>query len=232
MKGASLLIFAAIAMSVVYAGLAVAIPPEAFFSGYEGVQWLQTDSIIRHRWTSLAVDPPGGDLDPEARFLPPFLVEKQGRIRSIHPAFMPLLASLPYAVAGMRGMYLIPAISAILCLVAATSLARSVLPPGTPGGWAALAGAAAVAGSPLIFYGATLWEHAQAAALCTLAMIPLCRGGRDDESAAPEPGRAVAAGFLIGLAAVARTEAALLLPAAALGGALAWGLRAFLRPAA
>ena len=207
-----------VALGVVYAGLMAALPATAFFSGDEGIKWLQIDALWRHQWTSLAIDPPGGAFDPNAEFIPSFLVNQGGEVRSVFPVLMPLIASVPYALAGSVGIYLVPAIASILCLAAAARLARFVLPPG----WAMTAGVASVAATPLVFYGATLWEHALAAALCTAAMIFLSKSQSDKETGRPVM-LGLAAGILLGLAALARTECFALVPAVAAAGALAWG---------
>jgi len=177
-----------VALGVIYAGLMAVIPPGAFFSGDEGIKWLQVDSLRRHGWTSLAIDPPGGELDPAGDYIPAFLIRAHGEVRSIFPALMPALASVPYALAGSRAIYVVPALAALLCLVAAARLAQFVLPHP----WAAVAGIASVAATPLVFYGATFWEHSLAVMFCVAAMIPLCK---------LSTGSGAAARFRMGLAA-------------------------------
>lgn len=221
-ESSAALLFAMVAIGVVYAGLMAALPPGAFFSGDEGIKWLQIDALWRHKWTTFAIDPPGGAFDPDADFIPPFLVREGGTVRSVFPAGMPLIASLPYALAGSRGIYLVPAIAALLCMGAATRLAGVMM----PSGWAVVSGVASVATSPLVFYGATIWEHTLAAALCTAAMIPLAKSAHEEGAAGPLVS-GLAAGALIGLAASARTECLLMIPAAVAAGAIAWGPRAF-----
>jgi len=232
-KASHALIFVAVVLGVVYAGLSIALSPGAFFSGDEGVRWLQVDSIVRHRWTSLAVDPPGGDLDPYGEFVPAFVVPVGDEFRSVFPATLPLLSSVPYALLGTRGIYLLPALCAILCMAAVTRLALPFVRGAgrNPRGWAALAGIATVAATPLVFYGATFWEHTPAILLVTCAMIPIVSAvARDTGSAPTMP--LFAAGVALGVAATARTEAALMVPAVIVAGAAARGWRFFARPAA
>ncbi len=229
------LLFVTTVLGVIYAGLMVALPPGAFFSGDEGIKWLQTDSLWRHKWTSLAIDPPGAQLDPEHRFLPAFLVRAGGEARSVFPALLPVLVSFPYALLGTRGIYLIPGLSAILCLWATGRLATLALPEGAQS-WAWVAAMAAVAASPLLFYGATFWEHTLAAAIISAALIPLCK--KDPISAAAGPGEegvspaGLTAGIMLGCASAVRTETAIMIPAVLAAGVITWGARAFARRAA
>jgi len=215
-----------VALGVIYAGLMAVIPPGAFFSGDEGIKWLQVDSLRRHGWTSLAIDPPGGELDPAGDYIPAFLIRAHGEVRSIFPALMPALASVPYALAGSRAIYVVPALAALLCLVAAARLAQFVLPHP----WAAVAGIASVAATPLVFYGATFWEHSLAVMFCVAAMIPLCKLSTGSGAAARFR-MGLAAGLLLGCAALARTECALMVPAVAAAGMMAWGAAVFAAPA-
>ncbi len=228
------LLFVTTVLGVVYAGLMVALPPGAFFSGDEGIKWLQTDSLWRHKWTSLAIDPPGAQLDPEHRFLPAFLVRAGGEARSVFPALLPVLVSFPYALLGTRGIYLIPGLSAILCLWATGRLASLALPAEAQR-WAWVAAMAAVAASPLLFYGATFWEHTLTAAISSAALIPLCK--KDSISAAAGLGEegvspaGLTAGIMLGCAAAVRMETAMMIPAVLAAGVVTWGARAFARRA-
>ena len=223
------LLFASVVVGVIYIGLMLVLPPEAFFSGDEGIKWLQVDSIRRHWWTSLAVDAPGEEVDPSHELLPAFLVTSGGAVRSIFPAGYPLVASFPYAILGTRGIYLVSGAAAILCMFVTARLARLVLQPGNPGriSWADGAGIAAVVATPLVFYGATIWEHTLAVLLVTAALIPLTKALGGDATG----WHGAAAGLLLGCAAAVRTETALIAPAAVAAGLIVAGWKGFGRQA-
>ncbi|MGH9868279.1 MAG: hypothetical protein ACREAA_08965, partial [Candidatus Polarisedimenticolia bacterium] len=217
--------FTAVTLLVMYAGLAVVMPPGAFFTGEEGIAWLQTRSIGRSLWTSLGVPNPGGDLDPDGEFLPDLLASVGGgQARARSSSALALASSIPWAVAGGRALALVPMLSMALCLFASVRLARRVIPAAADprGAWAGIAGAACVVATPLIFYGAIPLGYAPAAALVTMAALPLLRA-LEDGAAAPAWGRAFTGGLLLGAAAWFRPEAGFIVPSFLAAAILARG---------
>ncbi len=174
----------------------------------------------------------GGDLDPGGEFVPAFVFPVGDELRSVFPALLPVISSFPYVVLGTRGIYLLPALCAILCMAATARLALRLMPEGEPGRrWAALAGIASVVSTPAVFYGATFWEHSLGTLLVVCALIPIL----DAAAGATRRARAgvlLAAGAALGVASMARTETALLIPSVIAVGAWTRGWRAFARPAA
>jgi hypothetical protein len=136
---------------------------------------------------------------------------------------------VPYVLGGPRALHLLPIISTLICLAAAARLAQRALPaPQDPRGWwAAIAGVGAVVATPMVFHGATILEHAPAAALATAALLPLSKrlgaAAGNAPAAVPPPGAALMTGFLLGVAAWLRPEALLMFPALAAGWAMAIG---------
>ncbi len=191
-----------VALGVIYAGLVLSIPAEGFFQPQEGILWLQTESLVRSFWTSAAIRPPGAALDPEGRFLPPGLAVIKGEVRAQRASIQPLLSSVPYVVLGTPGLYLLPALAALVALAAAWRLAFLAIPA-----HAALAGMAAILLSPIVLFGATTMPYTLAGALVLAALIPLRKSVL--MSAPGDPWRlSVSAGMLIGLAAAVRLEMA------------------------
>ena len=224
------LLFMSVVLAVVYVGLAVALPAGAFFDEAEGVRWLQVDSLRGHRWTSLAIDPPGMGFDPEHEYLPALLTRTGETARSTLPASLPLLASIPYVFLGTRGVYLVPAFFAILCLVATARLAGFVF-GGEARPWVFRASLLVMAICPLTFLGATFRETTLSVALATVSLIPLCKSV---PTGTPGPGgfslirAGLLCGVVIGFASIAGgAGAALLVPAVVMAGLIVWGWRRF-----
>jgi hypothetical protein len=200
-------------LGVLYAGMIVALPAGGFSQPEEGTRWLQADSLWRHAWRTLSIDPPGGDLDPDGEFAPDPFVRTVAGLRPPFPVGFPLLASLPWALIGPRGAWLIPAAAAILCVSAGARLARTVVPEG----WSAPAGIVIVAATPLVLHGAMLREETLGALLAIAALIAVLSG------------RALLSGLLMGLAAAICSSCAPLIPAVVIAGMVAWGARDFTR---
>lgn len=132
--------------------------------------------------------------DPDGRFHPLLYTERIGddwiQVTSLAYAYVgvPL-----WWVAGAHGLLVVPALGSLLAAFGARHLARAV---GAPTGWPAfwLVGAA----SPMLFYAGDFWEHSMAVGLA-LWGIALAFDR-------PTLARAAAAGALLGLAGVLRTE--------------------------
>src|SRR5918995_3367424 len=105
---------AAIALYYAVLGLVV-LAPESVYSGDIGVQYVQAQSILDHRFRSLHITYPGEFLDPARRFFPirpPFVFNAAGETQSIFPPASALLQALGVSVFGLRGMILISIIAA------------------------------------------------------------------------------------------------------------------------
>jgi hypothetical protein len=195
------------------------VPDESFFSGDGGLKALMTRQLAEgpRRFDLLLEAPPevqslwDAGLYP---FEPPFVYLVEG-LRYIQYSFpFPMLSSLPYALFGQRGLYLLPFLSVVLLALAFLRAAgRLQLGPGT----SALGLAAVLFGSPLSFYGATFWEHAPAVFLAFAGLLPLLAApGRT-----PPSGLAMRMGGLgLGLAVWLREELLCLLAGLVLIAAL------------
>jgi hypothetical protein len=187
--------------------------PNGFFTGDQGAKLLQTRAILQHGPIRPWIDTPR-DLDPSGRFRDPELVMRavDGRFVSIFPWALPLVTAPFYAAFGARGLYVVPALSVLVAFGASVRISRSLGARGVQAGWCA------VAATPLLFYGAEFWEHAPASALTTAAVAAAF-------PSPPDSLRCVVAGVLVGIAALFRPEAALILPAICVGSAVAAGVK-------
>lgn len=197
-------------------------PPAGWFGGDMGTKYLQARGALEHGPLTPWIDYPGRDLDPELEHHGLFMVERNGQVLGIFPPAFSTATAPFLALLGLPGLYLLPALGAALVLLASHALARRLLPPP-----AALAAAwlAAVA-TPVLFYGAELWEHAPAAGLTTAAAALLGLRALGEGSRRAD----LLAGLLLGAAAALRPESVLMLPALLAGLALSRGWRDALRP--
>ena len=194
---------AAIAAIVVfYAVLGlVVLAPESVYSGDIGVKYVQAQSLVERRFTSLDIPYPGEFLDPDRSFFPlrpPFVMTTGGETQAIFPPVSAVLQAVVVGVAGFRGMIALSIAAAAIVLVAACRLAPAPQ---------RLAVAIAVGlGGPLWFYAVSGWEHAPAVACGTAAFAWALRARSDSRFAGFIPGA------LIGAGAALRDEVMLLAP--------------------
>ena len=190
------------AMVVFYAVLGlVMLAPESVYSGDIGVKYVQAQSLVERRFTSLDIPYPGEFLDPDRSFFPlrpPFVMTTGGETQAIFPPVSAALQAVAVSVAGFRGMIALSIVAAGIVLVAVCVLAP------TP---QRLAVAIAVGlGGPLWFYAVSGWEHAPAVAFGTAAFAWALRARSDSRFAGFIPGA------LIGAGAALRDEVMLLAP--------------------
>ena len=182
--------------AVLIAVLASGLPADGFFSGDPGIKLIAAKSALAHPHRAFEVDPPriGGK--------PVFHVNRFFRIHDDHldplqsPLF-PVLSAPFLAVFGLRGIYVLPALSFLLLLPLMEALRRRALPDVPP----ALVAAVTVLANPLFFYAFEFWEHVPAAALCASATVLAWPG------APREVTRQLLAGAVVALATALRPEA-------------------------
>lgn len=200
--GAALAAVVFLALFLVQMGL----PPLGFFSGDCGVKYLTVRAVMERGPLDPTIDYPARDIDPTFAGRNIFLVQHGERLVSLFPPVLPTLAAGCVSLFGLRGLYIVPALGAVLAAWAVRRLAaRSV---GRKAAFAAGLGTAF--GTPVFFYGLEFWEHAPAAGLVAVAAV---LAWPNDEHAALRHGRDLAAGALLGLAVAFRLEAALAGPA-------------------
>jgi len=192
---------------------AFVLPPDGFMTGDQGSKYLQTRAFAEHGPLDPSIDVRARDIDPTYAHQEPKLKNRRGRLVSEFMWLMPLLGAPFLALLGLRGLYVVPAISALVVFFCAARLARR---PGDPDG--AIAGVIVLLVTPIALYGLELWEHAPAAA-CVMVTALLLADGRADDL---PTGRArfFAAGVVAVAAFLFREEAAVALPALLVGRAL------------
>src|SRR5258708_2899009 len=195
------------------------LPPDGFCTGDAGTKYLQARAVVAHGALHPWVDGPALDVDTALRWQEPFLLPVRGHLVGVFSWLLSILAAPFLAVFGLRGLYIIPALSVAAIFLAAASIGRSLGQPmgGVATGWCA------VLATPLLFYGGELWEHAPAVALSTAGIALVLRGG-------PAARRdAALAGACFVLAAALRPEALVAAPAILLARAWVDGPRAAAR---
>ncbi len=140
------------------------VPTEAvFWSPDEGGRYLDLRQILKTHQFRNPIPYPGSEIDPEIRFVPlMYYLERGGILYSWWPSTFPALSSLPYAIFGVRGLFLLPIACSLLVSWVASRSSRS-----HPG----LAFACCAFATPLAFYAFTFWEHSLAALAVTLAFV-------------------------------------------------------------
>jgi hypothetical protein len=186
------------------------LPPDGFFAGDSGTKYLQARAVVVHGPLSPWVDGPALDLDTSLRWQEPFLMPVKGHLVGVFSWLLSILAAPFLAIFGLRGLYVIPALSVAMIFLAASSIGRSLGQRwgGVASGWCA------VLATPLLVYGAELWEHAPAVAFSTAGAALMFRTG-----SAPRRDAALAGACFV-LAAALRPEA--LVVGAAILLARAW----------
>jgi hypothetical protein len=184
------------AAAVLIAVLAIGLPPEGFFSGDQGIKLIAARSAVAHPQRAFEVDAPrvGGK--------PIFHVNRFFRVHDDHldplqsPLF-PVLSAPFVAVFGLRGIYILPALSFVVLIPVMEALRRRALPEVPP----ALMAALTLLANPLFFYAFEFWEHVPAAALCAGATVLAWPGSPREVT------RQFLAGALVALATALRPEA-------------------------
>jgi hypothetical protein len=184
------------AVALVTLVLASGLRPDAFFVGDPGVKLIAARHALAHPSHPLDIALPviGGDPAP---FVDPFFVVHGGHSHAITSELFPVLTAPFLAVAGLRGLYVLPALGFLLAIAGSGWIATALDPRRN----AALVAAVAALTTPLLFYGLEFWEHTLAVGLGTIGAGLLITSAR-------APGRAAPAGLLFGIATLLRPEAA------------------------
>ena len=203
---------AALAFMLAYAAAAfVVFDPRSLLTLDVAVKWLQAKSLMTSGFTSVAMPPPGGTLDPSGEFLPfvpPHVFYIGHELHGIFPSSVALLNAV-FAPWGLGGIAFVSVLSGGVVLVATSWIPE---PPQRLGTVIVLGAA-----TPLWFYCILPWEHAPALGLSTLAVAVVCR--------ASNPSAIAVAGLLSGLAPLLRDEFLVLTPVVALLTAVKHGWR-------
>jgi hypothetical protein len=179
-------VLAACLVAVLLSGLR----PDTFFAGDSGVKLIAARAAAANPSHPLDVALPQIGGQPVA-YVEPFFAVHGDHSHAVTSELFPLVTAPVLAVAGIRGVYVWPAIGLVAALWAISALGRALDQRRT--GWViAVVGLLA---SPLLFYGLEFWEHAPAVACGAAAALAFVRR------------RPVLSGVLFGTAALLRPEA-------------------------
>jgi len=174
----------------------------AFYSGDQGIRLMQVEGMKLHGFGLF--HNPNPRIDPDVEFVyDPALRRARDRPVWMIPPFFALITLPVYAKFGTFGLYLLPALGAVLSVVALWRAGNAA-----GGTWYAGPIAAALFGlaSPALFYGGEFSEHAVATGLA-VAGICCCIAAQN------RWWDAACCGLLCAAAAAMRTECVVMLPA-------------------
>jgi hypothetical protein len=188
------------------------LPAHGWVTGDQGSKFLQTRAFAEQGPFNPAIDVRARDIDPEYHRQEPKLKNRRGRLVSEFLWLLPLVTAPFVRVLGMRGLYVVPALSVIAIFLAAAALGRRIGDGhGLRIAWIVLFV------TPVVIYGFELWEHAPAVACVMVAAALLA----PDEKLATGNWQLVAAGAAIAIGALFREEVIAALPALPLARAIA-----------
>ena len=189
------------------------LPPAGWVTGDQGSKFLQARAFSRNGPLDPGIDVLSRDLDPDYRYQEPKMKNRRGRLVSEFLWLLPLVTAPFYLMFGLRGLYVVPALSVIAIALAAVVLARR-LTSAHGGEWIPWL---VVFATPVLVYGLEFWEHAPAVA-CVMAAAVLGYPGGSGRW--PDWVGSIAAGVAVGVGALFREEVAVALPALVVARAL------------
>jgi ABC-type cobalt transport system substrate-binding protein len=194
-------------VAVVYSVLAFfVLPTNSFFTGDEGVKFIQIQSLVKNSYRDISLVYPGQGIDERCEFcpiVPPYAIVRNNKMYSQWPIFYPFLASIFYKYLGFPGLYVLPVISSVLTIFFAAKIMK-LLTERISFFWLLILALA----SPLFFYSLVLWEHAFSILLTTAGVLLLLKAFRE-----PKNWYYLAAGILFGFSIWTRNELYLLVVA-------------------
>ena len=203
-----------VAAAALTLALGAGLRQDAFFSGDAGVKLIAAQNAAAHPQRPFEIDVPviDGAVFP---FVDRFMQLHGDHMHALQSDLFPVLASPLIAWMGVRGAYIIPAIS-FLALIVVVERLRVRAAPDAPAGAVAMT---ALLATPLFFYAFEFWEHVPAALVCGIAMLLAWRGTQM---------ASIGAGLLFGLAMLLRPEALVLAAAVMVFAPVSLRLRALM----
>ncbi|MBP7687999.1 MAG: hypothetical protein KA765_08830, partial [Thermoflexales bacterium] len=182
----------------VYLLCLLALPAQpVFWSPDEGGKYLTLQQIAATGEWSRPLPYPAAPIDPLLQHVPLlYWLRVNDAIYSWWPTWFPALSSLPYQLLGVRGLFLIPMVSALLIGLSVYTLVASISQRAALG-----AVFAVLLASPVWFYGLTYWEHTLHSGLILLGFAAALRGVLTDRAR-----WFAVSGVLLGLAFYLRLE--------------------------
>lgn len=196
------LLWATIALLIIYFAWTALYPSEIYWSSDEGGKYLHMQSIAQSGDPATPLPYPGQFLDRDLQFVPLLHWSRGGdQVYSWWPVGFQL-ATLPfYLVFGWRGVYVLPALGGALTALLAGLLVRQVQPRPD---WLGCAATLIVGlSTPVAFYSTTFWEHTVSVALLMGGLLAILTAWRTGHRV-----WLVAAGPLLALATTLRSDLA------------------------
>lgn len=193
-----LLIVLGIISLVALAALQAGLPHDTFVAGDSGVKLVATRNAVARPSTPLEIPLPAieGETVP---YVEPFYRQHGDHTHAVTPETF-VLASAPFLrTFGIRGVYVLPALGALLAIVAWTWIGLQLAPALRP----SMLFLTAVFGTPWVFYGLEFWEHAPAAGAAAVGTAFFLHAVRRRAT----PPSFLGAGVCFGLTVLFRPEA-------------------------
>jgi hypothetical protein len=140
--------------------LALTLPPDGFFSGDSGLKLIAALNAIAHPSRPFEMDLPriGEQL---TSYVDPMVAVHRDHAHPLQSPLFPVISAPFIAALGLRGAYVLPALSFIAMLPLLNLIRREAAPETS---FATLAWVAVLA-NPMLFYSLEFWEHAPAVAI-------------------------------------------------------------------
>lgn len=168
-----------------------------FWSPDEGGKYLTLQQMMRTGDWDSALPYPANPIDPLLQHVPLlYWLRVDHTIYSWWPSWFPALTHLPYQLLGVRGLFFIPLVSALLIGLGVYAVTAPIARRAALGAMLAITLA-----SPLWFYGLTYWEHTLHSLLILLGSAAAIRGVMTDRAR-----WLAASGWCLGLAFYLRLE--------------------------
>ena len=131
MRPRSLILPSVAGLLVLFAALQRVAPADGFFSGDQGAKYLQTLAFAEQGPFNPGIRVASADLDPQYEHQ--ILENRGGRLVGVFTWLLPLVCAPFLALLGMRGLYVVPAISTAMIFLACAWLGRLLIADrGTP----------------------------------------------------------------------------------------------------
>ncbi|MCP4545477.1 MAG: hypothetical protein GY835_03290 [bacterium] len=186
------------------------VPVDGHWSGDQGAKFVQIQSLIHSRFADIAIIYPGSSIDPTGEFSPVpvlYTIPRDGHMVSIYSYPFAFICAGFFKLAGAVGLRF-PSLGAALGILFISSRLGKVL--GARSSF--LLPWIIILATPVLFYSLAFWEHALAALAAVGCLMLAARSVESEHSL-----KALAAGFVAGLAFLVRPEGLFLGPAACVG---------------
>lgn len=186
-------------LGALYCGLIKILPQDVFWNTDGGNKFIIMLNLLYKG--SIQIENPAADLDPSGQFFPYssfYFIKTERGIDSIFSPYFSWIAQWFYCLSGFTGLYLISLLSGIGTLVISAYMLRDLHAPNRSGMGIMILGLC----TPLFFYSMTFWEMNLVTLLVTVAFRLLVHRG--DKYTTHQV--LIAAGIILGLAAVFRED--------------------------